>query len=153
MQAAGAPDLLQILLQADDAVGDQAAVGLDLRLAGATQEAEAAALPFKVGPGPHQAAALVVQMGEFHLQGAFLGAGALTEDIQDQAGAIDDLAAPGALQIALLHRGQRGVHHRDRDIPCLQRLVLRRGLALAQQGRGPPGAERQDGGVDHHQAD
>ena len=74
VQAAGAPHLLQLLLQPHDAVADQPAVGLDLRLAGAAEEAEAAALPLQVGPGPHQAGALVVQMRQFDLQRAFPGA-------------------------------------------------------------------------------
>ena len=55
VQAAGAAHLLQILLQPHDALADQPAVGLDLRLAGAAEEAEAAALPLQMGPGPHQA--------------------------------------------------------------------------------------------------
>ncbi len=54
MQAAGAPHLLQLRLQPHDAVADQPAVRLDLRFAGAAEEAEAAALALQMGPGPHQ---------------------------------------------------------------------------------------------------
>ena len=50
---------------------DQAAVDFQLGFAGAAQEAEAAALPLQVGPGPHQAAALIRQMGQLDLQAAF----------------------------------------------------------------------------------
>ena len=71
VQAAGAAHLLEFLLQPHDALADQAAVGLDLRLAGAAQEAEAAALALEMGPGPHQARALIVEMREFDLQRAF----------------------------------------------------------------------------------
>ena len=106
VQAARAAHLLELLLQPRDALADQPPVGLDLRLAGAAQEAEAAALPLEMGPGPHQPAALVFEMRQLDLQRALAGAGALAEDVEDQAGAVDHLAAPFALEIALLHRAQ-----------------------------------------------
>ena len=87
VQPTGAADLLQLLLQAHDPVGDQAAVGFDLRLARAAQEPEAAALPFQVGPGPDQAAALVVLNAPIRLATRpSLVRAPLSEDVQDQAG-------------------------------------------------------------------
>ena len=80
MQAPGAAHLLQFLAQAGDAVADQAPVRLDLRFTRAAEEAEAAALAFKVGPAAHQAAGLILQMRQFHLQRAFRRAGALAKD-------------------------------------------------------------------------
>ena len=62
MEAAGAGDLLQLAPEPRHAVADQAAVGLDLRLARAAQEAEAAALALEVGPAADQPPRLIVEM-------------------------------------------------------------------------------------------
>ena len=115
VQAAGAPDLLQLLAQPHQAVVDQPAVGLDLGFTRTAQEAEAAALALKVGPGPDQPGSLICEMREFDLERALLGRRPFAENVQDQAGAVDDLAAPGAFQVALLHRRQGGIddHHLD----------------------------------------
>ena len=153
MQAAGAPHLLQFLLQPDDALADQAPVGLDLRFAGAAEEAEAAALPLQVGPGPHQAGALVFQMRQLDLERAFPGGGALAEDVQDQAGAVDHLAGPGALQVALLHRRQRRIDDGDGDVLLGQRVAQRGDLPLAQQRGRAPDAQGEDSGMHDDEAD
>ena len=59
-----------------------------------------------MGPRPHQAAALIVEGGQFDLQPAFVRAGAGAEDFQDQSRAVDDLGLPRLLEIALLHGRQ-----------------------------------------------
>jgi hypothetical protein len=67
VQAAGASHFLQLALEAGNAVADQATVRLDLRLAGAAEEAEATALTSEVGPGPDEAAALIFEVRQLDL--------------------------------------------------------------------------------------
>ena len=117
MQAARAADLLQLLCGCCvDALADEAAVGLDLGLAGAAEEAEAAALPLEVGPGPHQPALLIDEMGELDLQAPFPRPRPFAEDLEDQSGAVEHLGLPRRLEIALLHRRERVI---DDDQPRL----------------------------------
>jgi hypothetical protein len=115
VQAARLHDLGQLPPEPRDRLVDGAPVGLDLRLAGAAHEAEAAALAFKVGPGAHQPRALVAERGKLHLQHTFAGARAVGKDLQDQAGAVQKLAAPGLFEVALLHRRHRTVDQDKAD--------------------------------------
>jgi len=55
-------------------------------------------------------------MRKFDLQRAFLGLGAAAEDFEDQPGAIENLGVPGLLEIALLDRRQRAIHHHQFDL-------------------------------------
>ena len=48
-------------------------------------------------------------MGEFDLKNAFLGAGALAENFENQPSAIKNLGFPCSLQIPLLYRRQLAV--------------------------------------------
>ena len=91
-------------LQLGHAVADQPAVGLDLGLAGAAEEAEAAALALEVGPGADQPPGLIIEMGELDLQPALGGRRPLAEDFEDQPGAVDHLGLGALLQILLLDR-------------------------------------------------
>ena len=146
-------NLLDFVFQPADAIADQPAVGFDLRFAGAAHESKAAALAFQMGPGPHQTAALIIQMREFDLQRAFLGLGAAAEDFQDQAGAVEHLGVPGLLQIALLDRRQRAIHHHQFDLVPGDEADDFLDLALAEIGRGPDLADRRDDGFRDGQVD
>ena len=92
------------LLQFRHPVADQPAVGLDLGLARAAEEAEAAALALEVGPAAHQPPRLIIEMGELDLQPPFRGRRPLAEDFEDQPGAVDHLGLGRRLQILLLDR-------------------------------------------------
>ena len=120
MQGAGADHAVKLTAQADHLVVDGAAVSLDLRLAGAADEAEAAALPFEVGPRAHQPRPLIAERGQFDLQHAFAGAGAVGEDFEDEPGPVQDLDVPFLFQIALLHRADRAVDQHQLGLGLLQ---------------------------------
>jgi len=53
---------------------------------------------------PDETGLLIVQVGQFDLQSPFLRAGAMAEDLENQAGAVQDLDVPGLLEVALLAR-------------------------------------------------
>ncbi len=127
----------KLLADGGDALVDQAPVGLDLRLAGAAEEAEAAALALQVGPRAHQPALLVAEVGQLHLQAAFTRAGTLAEDFEDQPGAVENLAAPRLLEVALLHRRDRVVDDGETGIVLGDQLAELIDLAGAEQRRRP----------------
>ena len=109
MQSACLADMFQLLANDIDAVADDAAVGLDLGLAGSAEKAEAAALAFKVRPGPVQPALLLDEVGELDLQAPFPCARALAENLENESGAVQHLDLPHRLEIALLDGCQRVV--------------------------------------------
>jgi hypothetical protein len=104
VQPASAPNLFKLPANPHEPLVDQPPVRLDLGFTRPTQEAEAATLTFKVSPRPNEPRSLLLQMREFDLERPLLRRRAFTKNIQDQASAVDDLAAPGTFQIALLHR-------------------------------------------------
>ena len=113
MELAGALDLVELGLDLGQPFLDQPPVGFELRLAGAAEKAEAAALALKMGPRAHQPAFLVGQMRMLDLQRAFARARAASEDFENEPGAVEHLGVPGLFQVALLHRRERAVHHHD----------------------------------------
>ena len=120
MQLAGFHHLVELALQPDHLIVNRAAVGLDLGFPRATNKAKATTLAFKVGPGADEAGALIRQRGEFHLQHAFAGAGAVGENLQDQTGSVQKLDAPFLFQISLLNRGHRTIDQHQINLQSLQ---------------------------------
>ena len=104
LQGAPALDFLQLALDAEDALLDKAAIGLDLGFARPAEKAEASALSLEIGPRAHKTGALIGQMSQLHLQRALGGARSAAEYFEDQPGAVDDLAAEGLFEVALLRR-------------------------------------------------
>ena len=153
MQSAPALDPLELPLNADDPLLNEAAVGFNLAFARSAEKTEAAALSLKMGPRAHEARALIVQMGQLHLQRALGGARSAAEDFEDQPGAVDHLAVERPFKISLLRRRQRTVE--DDEIDPLGFHFGRYGLdlALADVSRRPNGAQRHGLGADHGEVD
>jgi hypothetical protein len=153
VKAARALHLLEIALDLDHPLLDEPTVSLDLRLARAAEEAETAALALQMGPGPHEPRFLIGEMRKLHLQHTFTGLRSAAEDVEDQPRAVDHLAGPRLFKVALLHGGQRRIHHDKRDflIDDQRREFL--DLALAEIGRGARARQRDDMRAHHIKLD
>ncbi len=94
----------------------------------------------------------MLELGQFHLQLAFVAAGALGEDVQDQAGAIQHAAFQEFLQVALLAGRKRIVDQYQIRAGGFGRGLDLFQLAAADQGGriGPidaGGEQRRDAGA------
>ena len=114
---------------------DLASVEFDLLLARAAGLAQAATLPFKVGPAAHQPRRQVVELCELDLQLAFAALRTLRKDLEDQRRAIDHLDLERALEVALLRRAQRDVEHGEAGIGRLERSSEFLDLATTEEER------------------
>ena len=112
---------------------NRAAVCLDLGLAGAADKAQSATLPLQVGPGAHKAGALIVQGCHFDLQHALAGGSAVAENLEDQAGAVQQFDPPCLFKVALLHGRDGTVHQHQLDLFCLEPRAQLFDLAFAEQ--------------------
>ncbi len=129
-------NVLQIAFEPGDALLHAAAVHLELRFTRAAR-ADAAALAREVRPHAREAREEVLELREFDLESAFAGAGALSEDVENELSAVEHLARGEFLEIAAL-RGREFVVENDGGrvlCPALAGDLL--GLALADViGRG-----------------
>ena len=101
-------DVGEPLLQHLDPLAQQAAIGFELRFAGAAQ-ADAAFLPLEVGPAADEPRELMLDLRELDLELAFRAARAQREDVENQARPVDDAAFEPLLEVALLRAGERVV--------------------------------------------
>ena len=132
-----------------DALADQAAVGFELRFARAAQ-ADTALLALEVSPRADQPRRQILQLREFDLQLAFVAAGALREDIENEAGAVDHAPIQRLLQIALLRGRERVIEDDEFDVVRLAREAQFFDLAAADEHLGigaRPAAGEGDGGI------
>src|SRR5262245_4706108 len=115
MKRTRAPHLLELVANALDPLADYATVGFDLRFAGATEKAEATALPLEMGPGAYEPALLIDEVSKLNLQAPFPRARPRPKDFENEPSAVENLGAPRGLQIVLLHRGERMVDDHELD--------------------------------------
>jgi len=73
-----------------------------------------------VRPHPSQARELIFELGQLHLEAAFVRLGMQREDVQDEARPVDHLGVDGFFECALL--GRRELIVGDHDRVCSLRL-------------------------------
>ena len=124
LRAAYALHLLELAAQDRHLVTDTAAVGLDLGLArsartdttGRASRATTGLATQGLTPAT-QTRQEVLHLGQRHLRATGLAAGVLSEDVEDEPGAIDDLDLDDVLQVAQLPRAQLAIAD-DRVSAC-----------------------------------
>ncbi|MCY1186353.1 hypothetical protein D3C76_1251680 [compost metagenome] len=76
------------------------------------------------------------ELGQFHLQLALMGTGALGEDVEDQSGAIEHAAFQRTLEVTLLTGGQSVIEDDQFDLASLHKVAKFFDLAAADQELG-----------------
>ena len=144
----GGPDtayLFQICPDLVDLLVDKTAVRFQLRLAGALRAdgslAAGAALTLQMAPHTDQPGQQIAVLGQLHLQAALLGFCPLSENIQDQAAAVQHLNAQQLRQHPLLGGGKVIVENDHGSTYIFNVKLHLRHLALPDEGarirRGP----------------
>src|SRR5687767_747830 len=101
MQLSVLADVLNLAAKGGDAMADLAPVHFQFRFAGTScaDSTAKAGQVFSIACKPVQP---VVELGQLHLELAFLGAGTTGKNVQDQSGAVDDFGINSLFQIPLL---------------------------------------------------
>ncbi len=122
-----------------DLLADEAAVGLELALAGAAGPDPAAGTR-QVGPHPGQAREVILERRQLDLEPPSRVFGVAGEDVDDQRRAIEDLAVEQLLEAALLVGAELVVD--DEQVEVGGRLLVDQlgGATLARSTRPGPGA-------------
>ena len=126
-------DHVQLALQVVDAFFHQAAVFFQLLFA-RPAHADAVADSGQVGPHPLEPRQGILQLGQLHGQPGFVSAGVGGEDVQDQLGAVQHLAAGQFFQVAFLAGGQVIVEQHHVRPGAFGQLGQVFGFAFAQIG-------------------
>ncbi len=92
-------------------------------------------------------------MGELDLQPPFRRRRPFPENLQDQAGAVDDLGVGDVLQARLLDRGERRVDDQQAGLLLADQVGNGLGLPLAEQASRPRRAQLEGAPVDNFDAD
>jgi hypothetical protein len=114
---------VEVALQPGNSLADQPPVDFELAFARAAEKAKPTALALEMCPGAYEPGPLIGERGQLDLQSALMRAGPLAENLQDQACPVDDLCLPAPLEIALLHRAQRGVDDDEPDVVFADQLA------------------------------
>ena len=125
--------LAEAALEQRDAAPRDAAVGLELRLAGASR-ADAAAEPLEVLPHPPHPRQVVLELRQLDLELALGAPRVLGEDVEDQLRAVDDARLERVLERPLLGRVELVVDDQHLGVRALVRLLQLLELALADVG-------------------
>src|SRR5205823_12664399 len=144
---------VEVALQPGNAFADQPSVDLELAFAWSAEKAKPAALALEVCPGAHQARPLIGQRRQLDLQAALMGAGALAENLQDQARPVNDLGLPVPFQIPLLHRAQRSVNDDEIDVGFADQLAEVFDSSAAQEAARARACNIGDFGPDYVETD
>ena len=123
-------DVGELCLEAAYSVEDDAAVGLDLGLAGAAH-ADAASLALQVGPHSCQAGQQVLVLRQLHLGAGGGRLGALGEYVEDEAGSVEHLHLQLLLYVGHLLGAELVVEDNQRDLVLLDVCLELFELALA----------------------
>src|SRR5262249_30715710 len=126
-------DLIELVAELGDPIADPAAIELEGALA-CTLAADAAAHAVAAAGALAQPGRQVPQARDLDLQPGLAGPGMAVADLEGHGAAIEDVGAGGALEVALLGRGEIVVDQHDagaRRGTCITLVILAGGMAVA----------------------